>query len=76
MKFNFYINKGYNKIHFYFYSQKKKILKKLAQFRDFNFKVNWGSRIFVQNPSQSVNYKIYIGRGNNRSLIQRYFKAR
>lgn len=44
--------------------------------RDFNFKINYSNNLFVCIPEKAVNYKIFIGRGNNSNLIQRFFRQR
>lgn len=63
--------------------------KKIYWMRDFNFKINYASNIFIHNPvqpnpnplleklpsSQPV-FKVYVGRGNNSQLIKRQFKQR
>ena len=57
--------------------QKEEIFqKKMQSCRDFNFWVNFGSNLFVQNQQQPACYKIYVGRGNNRSLIKKFFRQR
>lgn len=48
--------------------------KKIALIRDFNFKINYASNLFVQNPSNNPQYKIVIGRGNNCDMLKRIFK--
>lgn len=51
-------------------------IKKMTLLRDFNFKINYASNLFIQNPVNNPSYKIAIGHGNNSEMIKRLFKQR
>jgi len=52
-------------------------MKKMANYRDFLFKINFSNNVFCSNiTSKDVFYKVYIGKGNNRVLIKNLFKNR
>ena len=42
--------------------------------RDFNFKINYSNNLHVCIPDRPINYKIFIGHGNNSNLIKRFFR--
>lgn len=57
--------------------------KKLKSFLDFIFKVNFSNNIYVdlriskyEYPKDCKNYKVYVGRGNNSTLVENLLKRR
>ncbi|EAS02300.2 tubulin-tyrosine ligase family protein (macronuclear) [Tetrahymena thermophila SB210] len=50
--------------------------KKFNTYKDFIFKINFGSHYFVTMPQENPIYKICVGRGNNSKLIKNCIKNR
>jgi hypothetical protein len=57
--------------------------KKLKNFLDFIFKINFSNNIYVdltlskyENPKDCRSYKVYVGRGNNSTMVESLLKRR
>jgi hypothetical protein len=48
---------------------------KIGLYRDFLWKINYSNGLLVE-PQQDYQYKVYVGRGNNRQLIRALLKRR